>query len=148
MKIFPLAALLGLGLAGCASEPTTSDYLGDAAFTAEDPRRGEEVDRICFANSIRSFGETSDRTVVVRKAVNDYYLIQTFGGCFDLDQAQSLALDTFSGCLTRGDDILAFDSPFGPDRTGPRTFPCKIDKIYKWDNEFELPIESEDESES
>ncbi|MEM9054861.1 MAG: DUF6491 family protein [Pseudomonadota bacterium] len=126
-------------LAACATATTPEQQAERAQAKAaevfaDDPRRGEEVKRLCFASSIDSFGETTKRAVVVREGL-DHYLIETFGGCYDLDWAQSLAVKSFSGCLTRGDEILAFDSAFGPDRNDIRRPSCKVRAIYEWEED-------------
>lgn len=122
-----------LALFACAS-PDDEPEDGVAAY-ADDPRLGEEIDRICFGRQINGFGETTDRTIIVRYGVNEHYLIETFGFCRDLDWAQSISLDQFSSCLTRGDSIIPFGSAFGPDRTGPPPQACLIKAIYEWDED-------------
>lgn len=129
-------AALAFVLSACASAELTGDKQNaksDPTF-ADDPRRGEEVNRVCFASSIDSFGETTKRAVVIREGF-DYYLVETFGGCFDLDWAQSLSIDARSGCLSRGDDIRPFESAFGPDSSELRALPCKVKAIYEWDRD-------------
>ena len=39
---------------------------------ADDPRRGEQVKRLCFASQIDGFGETTKRAVVVREGRHQY----------------------------------------------------------------------------
>lgn len=130
------AAVLLLTLSACATANTPEAIAereqarADEVF-ANDIRRGEIVDRVCFASNIDSFGETTRRAVVVREG-RDRYLIETFGGCFDLDWAQSLAIDSFSSCLTKGDRIFASDSAFGFDKQDLRQS-CRIKAIYEWD---------------
>ncbi len=134
MRILSVTAIAGMLLAACATEPSVTDTLGDTAFTEADPRRGEEVRSVCFTSSIDGFGETSRRSVVVRKNANERYLIEVFPGCFNLDDAQSLAIDSFSGCLTRGDELKPFTSAFGPSATDIRQS-CRVSKIYRWDRD-------------
>ena len=108
------------------------------AVFADDPRRGDEVKKLCFASQIDSFGETTKRAVVVREG-GDHYLIETFSGCFDLDWAQSLAIDSATSCLSRGDRILAFDSAFvRKDDIGLQQS-CRVKTIYEWDRDAEDP---------
>ena len=111
-----------------------------------DPRRGELVDRVCFAAQIDSFGKTTDRAVVIREG-RDHYLVETFGGCFDLDHAQSLAFRTTTSCLTKGDRIFASDSAFGfgRHRAGPQS--CLIKAIYDWDRDAKADDEAESDTE-
>lgn len=101
---------------------------------ADDPRRGEQVKRLCFASQIDGFGETTKRAVVVREG-RDQYLIETFPGCFDLDWAQSLGVSSFSSCLSKGDRIFAFDTPFGNSRNAIGHQSCQVKAIYKWDKD-------------
>ena len=124
---------IALVLSACAS-PGEEREDGVAAY-ADDPRLGEPVDRICFGRQIDGFGETTDRTIIVRAGVNEHYLIETVGFCSDLDWAQSISLDQFSSCLTRGDAIIPYDSAFGPDRSDPRPQTCRIRAIYEWDED-------------
>lgn len=141
------AASLAL-LAACAATPPASETASAASNievaaaadgeAAPDPRRGEPVSRLCFVSNISGFTETTRRSVVVEKGVNDQYLIETFGSCFNLDDALTLGFDTFarSGCLTRGDSIIASESAFGlNDRTGVGPQRCTIRGIYRWDPE-------------
>ena len=132
------AAMLFI-LSACATADQT-----EKISPLDDPRLGEKVDRLCFTSSIDSFGETTRNTVVVREGF-DHYLIETYGGCLDLDWAQSIALDSFSGCLTRGDEVFAFDSPFGPDRTD-RPISCTVKAIYKWNLDAEAESEEDEDA--
>ena len=77
---------------------------------------------------------TTKRAVVVREG-GDRYLVETFPGCFDLDWAQSLAIDSFGACLTKGDRILAFDSVFPNDRHVGGQQSCRVKAIYEWDRD-------------
>ncbi len=111
---------------------------------ANDVRRGELIDKVCFTRQIDGFGLTTDRAVVINEGRKDY-LVETFPGCFDLDWAQSLAIDSFSSCLRRGDRIFAFDSPFGRDRNGIHNQSCRIKAIYEWNKDAEADAEAETE---
>ncbi len=116
-------------LAACATATTESAEVTEEKI---DPRRGEEVKRVCFSNSISGFGETTKTSVVMSKGTRQY-LVTTRNRCSDLDDALSLATQTFDGCLSRGDKLIGFDSPFGPDNIGVSPIPCYVDKIYEWD---------------
>lgn len=118
----------------------------DAVF-AGDPRRGEEIDRLCFASQIDSFGETTKRAVVVREG-RDYFLVETFPGCFDLDWAQSLAFDSMTSCLSRGDRVFAFDNVFARSDIVGHQQSCRIKSIYKWDRDAEAVEDDTDEEET
>lgn len=133
-----LTALL-LVASACATELTPEQLeareqeKADQVF-ADDPRRGEQVRNLCFASQIDSFGQTTKRAVVVREG-RDHFLIETFPGCFDLDYAQGLAIDSFSSCLSKGDRILAFDTPFGNSGHSGIQQSCRVKAIYEWDED-------------
>ena len=131
LTLLPAAGLL---LAACAATPEDT---AEAEAWQSDARLGEKVDRICFTANVDNFREPTRQTVIVERGVNDEYLVETVGSCFDLDRAGSLAFDTLpgSGCITRGDNIIAFDSAFGPDRTGVPPQRCPIKAIYEWDED-------------
>ena len=62
-------------------------------------------------------------------------MIETFPGCFDLDFAQGLAIDSFSSCLSKGDRIIAFDTPFGNVGHSGIKQSCRVKAIYEWDED-------------
>lgn len=120
-------------LAACSSAPAEDEIMD----WQTDARLGEEVDRICFSQSIDNFRAATRDTVIVEKGVSDEFLIETMGSCYDLKHAQSISLDTFSGssCLSRGDSIFAYDSAFGPDSNDITPIRCPIRAIYEWDED-------------
>ena len=147
-----LTALL-LAVSACATELTPEQLeareqeKADQVF-ANDPRRGEQVRNLCFASQIDSFGQTTKRAVVVREG-RDHFLIETFPGCFDLDFAQGLAIDSFSSCLSKGDRILAFDTPFGNRGHSGIQQSCRVKAIYEWDEDAgKEDSDAEEEAES
>ena len=141
----PIFIALSLSLAACTT-PTGGAPDADAKAEKPDPRRGAEVKQVCFARNIDGFGATTRNTVVISEGRDDY-LVETYNGCFELNHAQSLAVDSSSSCLSRGDDIIAFDNVFGSDNTGARSLPCKIKAIYEWDKDA-VEAEPDDETES
>lgn len=120
--------------AACASTSGEPRVRGIAQYEG-DPRLGEEVRNICFASSIDGFGETTRDTVIVNEG-RDYYLIETFGTCFNLDYAQSIGFDAQTGCLTKGDHLIVSENimPTGRDRMSAADR-CTISAIYAWDPE-------------
>ncbi|XBQ16254.1 MAG: DUF6491 family protein [Oceanicaulis sp.] len=121
-------------IAACAAPGEMINDPDDFAAYQGDPRLGTEVDRICFSRNIDGFGETTDNSVIVEAGVNEHYLIKTFGICSDLEYAQSLSFEQYgSSCLRRGDQIIPYDSVFGPDEAGLPPRSCAIDRIYEWD---------------
>lgn len=111
------------------------------ALADKDPRLGDQVDRICFAGNISSWRETDDgrKAVLLRSRVNRWHYVRLSGACSrsDIRFAQSIALDrrpAGGGCLTRGDNILFFDSAFGPSRDDI-VARCTVTGIYDWDDD-------------
>lgn len=146
---YAFAAMLII-VSACATATTPEqqaalDEKRAAEVFANDVRRGPEVDRVCFTNQIDGFGETTDRAVIISEG-RDQYLVETFPGCFDLDWAQSLAVDSFSSCLTRGDKIFAFEGAFGPDRNDRINQSCRVKAIYEWNRDAKTEKEAADEA--
>lgn len=140
------AFLLSLALAACASsDDDTTKY---TEFDLEDPRIGEEVDRVCRGTGVDGFGDTTRNTVVVSTSVSQQHLLKVAGGCFNLKHAQSISVKQRGGCLSRGDSVYAFDSAFGPSPSDPRPQRCLITNIYEYDMDAldtaEAEIEKED----
>lgn len=127
MKAISMAFLAAAALTACANAPGETVASGIERY-ADDPRLGEETQKICFASNIDGFSMNERRTVVLHDG-SKRYMVETSGGCFDLDSAQSIALDSTSSCLTPGDSLIvaqAFSSAQGPQR-------CLIRDIYLWD---------------
>ena len=131
LRIATLTSAAAAVLAACSSAPDGND---DMANWQDDARLGEKVDRICFTDNIDNFRNATRNTVIVEEGVNDEYLIETAGSCYDLKNAMSLSLDTFgsSSCVSRGDNIFAYDSAFGPDSSDIPPIRCPIGAIYEW----------------
>ena len=133
-----------LVLIGCATTDGDSETVRGAAQFADDPRLGEQVDRICFASSIDSFGETTRDTIVLREG-KDYYLVEVFGGCQTMDHAQSVGFDTFSGCLTKGDHLIVSESISPSHRTSAFDIDkCLVNAMYEWDPDAEATEDDTD----
>ena len=130
------ALILG-GISACATSADANKPRGIAAFKG-DPALGEEVDRICFNRSIRGFGDTTNRTVVLTRGVREQYIVEVSGACRDLKFAQSVGIDSRSSCITRGDYLLVSGSAFSlDDGTGMGPNRCLIQKMHKWDSKAE-----------
>lgn len=142
-----LRLLVSALIATCAIGPVAmaDDHVPEGF--EDDPRLGEEVRRMCFSRNVSGFGETTRRTIVLRARVNEYYLVETFGFCRDLDWAQSIALDSFGPCLTRGDTIHTSDSVFASDRRHGLANQCRVRAIYDWDPDAQSEDESDPETE-
>ncbi len=130
MQTYPLLlVILASTLFGCATRDAPPAPEADMA----DARLGPEVDRLCFASGISGFREASDRSIILTRGTKDY-LVTTRTRCRDLDVAMSIAIDSYTACLSRGDKLVGYDSAFGPE-PGPPSFPCYVDRIYKWDED-------------
>ncbi|MEM1087522.1 MAG: DUF6491 family protein [Pseudomonadota bacterium] len=118
----------------------------DELTFANDVRRGEEVDKICFTSQIDGFTNTTDRAVVVREG-RDEFLITTRSRCDNLDFANALGVKSSLSCLRRGDRIVGNQSAFGGNFGGPPSVSCLVDQIYEWDRNAESAEASEETEE-
>ncbi|KCZ94018.1 DUF6491 family protein [Hyphomonas johnsonii] len=136
-------ALSTIFLAACASQaPGDAKPKGVAQF-AGDARLGEEVNKICFTSTIDGFHDATRDTVVLSKG-NDDYLIEVYGNCFNLDQAEQLAVDSSLSCLNRGDHIITSDSISGFNNTsGLGVQRCTVKSMHKWDSRAKPAPEAE-----
>ncbi|KCZ87674.1 DUF6491 family protein [Hyphomonas jannaschiana] len=121
-----------IAVAGCASTADTEPKPKGVAKYADDPRLGEEVDRICFASNIDSFGDNTRDTFTVREG-RDYYLIEIFGSCPPLQHAMTMRMDSTMNCLTAGDHVIVSDSLTSSSSTPFSKSRCLVKSIYKWD---------------
>ena len=142
-RLAPIA--LAALVTACAATPT--DRVKGVAQFADDPRLGEETDRVCFQRTIDNFTLTTRDTVVLEAGPSRQYLVEVVGVCSDLDHAQSIGIDAATSCLTRGDALIVSRSPFSlndPSNIGPQR--CLIKAIYDWDGDAEAPDEPEEEA--
>ncbi len=133
-------SLCALVLSGCQSAGSGNQPEGIAAY-AGDPRLGERTDRICFASGIDSFSMNRDRSLVLRRGM-DEFLVEVYGPCPELAYAQTIAIGSATGCLSRGDRLIvssslqgaggAGGSGIGPDR-------CVIREIHAWNSRADKP---------
>lgn len=137
--IVKLAA--GALLAAAMAAPAQASASGDG-----DPRLGPEVDRICFARSIRNWRELrgEDRVVLLERGVNDWYRVELMGACdaSTFRFAHTIGLETrpAGGCVGRGDVIIVGDA-------GSFTRRCMISRMYKWNIKAPPPAAESDEAE-
>lgn len=136
MRLSLTFATAMLAVAGCASTAGSERPPAGIAKYADDPRLGEEIDRICFASNIDSFGNNTRDTFTVREG-RDHFLIEVFGTCAPLDRAVTMRIGATTSCLTRGDAVFVSDSltvrrdqPFSTAR-------CVVKSIHKWDPKAE-----------
>jgi len=125
--------LLTLPLLVACSTVASDRPRGVAAF-ADDARLGEQVDKICFKRSIDGFNSNSRDTVILSAGVNKDYLVEVFGGCSNLRNAQRIAVDSNLSCLDDRDYLIVSENLFsGNQSTGLDPERCAINSIYKWD---------------
>lgn len=120
---FLFAAAAAALLAGCATPAA------DLADAKPDPRQGEEVNNICFAQQIRNWRELDNRSVIVEANSRDEYKLELIGTCNPRDAFLSIGLVSRGGssCLTTGDRLVT-DARYN-DGT------CSIRRIYKWNKD-------------
>jgi len=138
MKAITLAFLAAAALSACASAPSEPQARGVAKY-AEDPRLGEETNKICFASGIDGFS-MNDRDTVLLHDGRKRYMVEVTGTCLDLDNAESIVLDSTTSCLTPGDSIViaqTFGESFGSRR-------CMIRDIYFWNPKAEAAEAAEE----
>lgn len=120
---FLFAATAAALLAGCATPPV------DTADAKPDPRQGEEVNNICFAQQIRNWRENDNRSVIVEARLNDEYKLELVGTCNPRDAFLNIGLVSRGGssCLSTGDKLVT-DSRYSDGS-------CSIRRIYKWNKD-------------
>ncbi len=120
---FLFAATAAALLAGCATPPV------DTADAKPDPRQGEEVNNICFAQQIRNWRENDNRSVIVEARLNDEYKLELVGTCNPRDAFLNIGLVSRGGssCLSTGDKLVT-DARYNDGS-------CSIRRIYKWNKD-------------
>ena len=143
MRLSLSLAVACLALAGCASQAGGEPKPKGVAKYEDDPRLGKQVDKICFAANIDSFGNTTRDTLTVREG-RDHYLIEIFGSCLPLDRAMTVAIDTSTSCLRKGDHIIVSDSlPGSSSGAAFSTQRCLVNAMYEWDPKAKPDTEDE-----
>lgn len=117
-------------LGGCAS--TQQQETGIPLVS--DPRIGDTVRQVCFANQIDSWNSVdNDRNAVILKMNNrDYFKLKISGGCDPQWAMSTLAVIRRGGsnCFSQGDRIKTDADPFRDYGSS-----CVITAINKWDPE-------------
>lgn len=126
--LLPAAAVL---FAACSTPAENSERVRGIAQFKDDPRLGEQTDQICFASSIDGFSATTRDTVVVDEG-GDSYIIEVFGSCLPLRDAQKLGFENTS-CVRKGDRMIVSEDLIGGSGGPFDTQTCSIRSIYKWD---------------
>jgi Family of unknown function (DUF6491) len=118
-----VAATMAALLAACATPPT------EVADAKPDPRQGEQVNNICFAQQIRNWRELDNRSVIVEANVRDEYKLDLIGTCNPRDAFLSIGLVSRGGssCLSTGDKLIT-DARYNDGS-------CSISRIYKWNKD-------------
>ena len=106
-KVFIVSIMSMLVLSGCGSAgmPGSNEARIAAALEKHEVVRGEVV------NSVANFRITgwhaiNNRNLILTAGVHDHYLVSLATPCLDLDFAVSIALDTRTSLLSRGDDVI------------------------------------------
>lgn len=134
---FAFAGALLAGASALADEKT------DAA--KPDPRIGETVNQICFAQTINGWKALKgvDDVVLLQRGVNDWYYVELQGYCPSriFQSAETIGIESKpgGGCLTKGDVIIVKDTAQFPSR-------CFVTKISKWDDKAKAPEAEENGS--
>ncbi len=120
-KLLLCGAVLTLG--ACQSYTNTAeDERVEAEIAA---KQGEQVSRICFAQTIDGWRELSDDAILVEKGVNDWYKLNLAGTCQPEWAFNAIAIETRgTSCITEGDRIRTDEQPLGGT--------CFVTSIYKW----------------
>jgi len=141
------AAALFIPLAACATGGDTprADSFADLA---EDPRLGEELNRACFASSVRNFSNNTRDSVVLEASRNRQFVVEVFGTCQNLKFAQTVGLHTATGCVTKGDRLLVGTSAGGFRSTGRGSQRCTIKSLYEWNADAEATEDDAPDSET
>ena len=132
-----------VALAGCV---TAGDVSTDSMKprVEDDPRFGAAVDTMCFTAGLSGFFEVGNRAVVLRRGVNETYLVRT-GYCRTLRRVEGLRLADSAGCLKRGDRLEVYEQPFpreGERRDQPER--CLVTAIHRWwDVDVDAPFYEE-----
>lgn len=142
-RLLPLS-LCALLLSGCQSAGSGNQPEGIAAY-AGDPRLGERTDRICFASGIDSFSMNRDRSLVLRRGM-DEFLVEVYGPCPELAYAQTIGIGSVTGCLSRGDRLIVSSSLQGAGGSGIGPDRCVIREIHAWNSRADEPEADEPEA--
>ncbi len=132
LRLFLVASIITLF--GCAS-----DQMDGAAA----PAAQAAAERDCFnTRNISGFSSVADDTVQIRAGVDDYYEIDVFGSCNQLDWANRLAIVSDSGAFMCTGDI-------SPGRVISDEESCQITNITRVYPEDARQMETlEDEADS
>ena len=148
MRAIVISLALPAILAACATSEAIENRLRGVERYADDPRLGDEVDRICFASMIDGFSETTRDTVVLRNG-RKHYLVEVFSSCSPLDHAMRIGLDSNGSCLRKSDALIVSDSisDFGETSSFSRQR-CLVNGLYEWNPDAGADEEAETDNES
>ena len=133
-----LCVLSAALLSACAT-PTGGER--EAYAGADDPRRGDAVDTVCFGGRLSGFYEVGDEALVLRRTSGESYLAET-GFCPKLRLVEGVRIVDGARCLQRGDRLEVYDTALPRQgASSDRPDRCLVRSIYKWD---ETALESDD----
>lgn len=113
-------------------------HAGPKAEDQPQGTRGAALDTVCFTGGLSGFYELSDREIVLRRSPSDAVLVET-GFCPNLEALEGIRIDGADQCLSRGDRLQVFDTPFPrADDPGDQPDRCLVQAIHEW-----VPLESE-----
>ena len=139
----PAVVAIVLALTACA---TAGDALTEPMKprVEDDPRFGAAVDTVCFTAGLSGFFEVGNRAVVLRRGVDETYLVRT-GYCRTLRRVEGLRIADSAGCLKRGDRLEVYEQPFprkGEQNDRPER--CLVTAIHRWwDADIDAPFYEE-----
>jgi len=124
-RLIPAAALVAA--AACAS---------CAPVEEPEPIAGLSTERQCFfTRQINGYGDAPDGPrgdrIYIDTGPRDRWLLETFGSCYELDWAQTIALDTRSMSNMCTGDTATLIVPRGLDRTPDR---CSVRLLGKMED--------------
>lgn len=130
---FIIVAFVATLLAGC-STPAAQTPAEMAEAAKPDPRQGEEVRNICFAQQIRGWRALDRHSVIVESGVRHEYKLELVGACQPDNAFTSIGLISRVGggsCLETGDKLVT-DERYNMGA-------CTIRNIYKWNKDAAKP---------
>ena len=143
MRVSSLVAAVtvaAVAVAGCE----TTESSGPTVEQEIAARRGAEVGEVCFMRGIQGWSPLGDHALLLRRGVNDWYMVELTGVCRP-DEAfagASLAVGRTVGgssCLRPGDNVATREPGVG-------SMVCAITSIYEWDEDAPVPETPEDAS--
>ncbi|MCQ8186387.1 DUF6491 family protein [Parvularcula maris] len=143
MKAFRDGTITGallLALAACASGEALGDQAANGAVLPQDDLNvGEELSSACFTGQVNAFAQwDGGEGIILRRGVNDRYLLTFVEPCLPLGDAQSIALGNGpagSSCIGSGDQVFFSRSVFGTRGASPfDQGVCRVRAVFRYDD--------------